>query len=116
VERSRLLDTTTYVSIQGTASQVQSISPITAEQPRSRYHHILNKFPSLVRVTQDMSIKHKVTHHIVTKGQPVHSRPQRLSPEKLKIARAEFDNLMDLDTIQPSLRADVYNFQPKCAE
>ncbi|KAK3752990.1 hypothetical protein QZH41_016304, partial [Actinostola sp. cb2023] len=103
VERSRLLDTTTYVSIQGTASQVQSISPITAEQPRSRYHHILNKFPSLVRVTQDMSIKHKVTHHIVTKGQPVHSRPRRLSPEKLKIAQAEFDNLMDLDIIQPSL-------------
>ena len=45
---------------------------------------ILNDFPSLTRVTQDMNVKHNVTHHIVTTGQPVHARPRRLAPEKMK--------------------------------
>ena len=48
------------------------------------------------------SIKHEVTHHITTTGPPVHSHAGRLSPERLKIARQEFEHMLDLGIIRPS--------------
>ena len=47
-------------------------------------------------------MKHFVTHHIPTTGPPVASRPWRLPPEHLKIARQEFDRMLDLGIIRPS--------------
>ena len=43
-----------------------------------------------------------VTHHISTNGPPVASRPQRLPPERLKIAHQEFDWMLALGIIRPS--------------
>ena len=37
--------------------------------------------------------KHDVEHHIVTTGPPVHSRPRRLTAQKLALAQAEFQQL-----------------------
>ena len=42
-------------------------------------------------------IKHDITHHITTTGPPVRAHPRgprRLSPEKLKIARLEFEHML----------------------
>ena len=39
--------------------------------------------------------------HITTRGQPVHSKPRRLNPDKLKIAKAEFKHMLDLGIIRP---------------
>ena len=47
-------------------------------------------------------MRHSVTHHITTTGPPVSSRPRRLSPERLKVARQEFDHMLQLGIIQPS--------------
>lgn len=47
-------------------------------------------------------VKHKVTHHLITTGPPVHSRTRRFAPERLKIARAEFEHMMQLGIIRPS--------------
>ncbi|UYV72720.1 hypothetical protein LAZ67_10000403 [Cordylochernes scorpioides] len=38
----------------------------------------------------------KLTHHITTKGQPTFSKPRRLNPEKFKIAKSEFEHMMEL--------------------
>ena len=35
-------------------------------------------------------IKHHVPHQITTRRQPVHAKPRRLNPDKLKIAKSEF--------------------------
>ena len=71
---------------------------------KSEYLDILNEFPVITQpVTQERSVKHNITHHIVTKGPPVYSKPRRLAPEKRKIAKSEFDNLLALGIITPSL-------------
>ena len=42
-------------------------SPILVEPPRSEYLDILNEFPTITQpVTQERSVKHNITHHIVT--------------------------------------------------
>jgi hypothetical protein len=48
------------------------------------------------------SPKHGVQHRIPTTGFPVHSQARRLSPEKLKIAKDEFDTLLKLGIIRRS--------------
>ena len=64
----------------------------------------LNKFPAITQpVTQERNVKHNITHHIVTKGPPVYSKPRRLAPEKQKIAKSEFHKLLALEIIAPSL-------------
>ena len=40
--------------------------------------------------------KHGVEHHIVTDGPPVHAQARRLAPEKLSIAKDEFQILIEL--------------------
>ena len=39
--------------------------------------------------------KHGVTHHILTKGQPIFSKARRLFPEKFEIAKKEISNLIE---------------------
>ena len=46
-------------------------------------------------------VKHCVTHHIPTTG-PISSRTRQLSPERLKVARQEFEHMLELGIIQPS--------------
>ncbi|KRX13062.1 Retrovirus-related Pol polyprotein from type-2 retrotransposable element R2DM [Trichinella nelsoni] len=41
-------------------------------------------------------------HHILTHGPPVFARPRRLPPDRLELARKEFDILLDLGIIRPS--------------
>ena len=51
------------------------------------------------RPNNNHSIKHEVTHHITTTGPPVHSCAR---PEWVKIARQEFEHMLDLGIICPS--------------
>ncbi len=61
------------------------------------YTSLLSKFPELTRVHNyhDNPVKHDVTYHITTSGPPVSCRARRLSPEKLTIARKEFEHMLD---------------------
>uniref|UniRef100_A0A1X7VRD3 Uncharacterized protein n=1 Tax=Amphimedon queenslandica TaxID=400682 RepID=A0A1X7VRD3_AMPQE len=45
---------------------------------------------------------HNVTHRIITSGQPVHAKPHRLPPERLRIARLEFEHMMQLGVFRLS--------------
>ena len=47
------------------------------------------QFPKLTGPT---TVKHGITHKIVTKGHPVFARPRRLAPDKLVTAKREFED------------------------
>ncbi|GBM41045.1 Transposon Ty3-I Gag-Pol polyprotein [Araneus ventricosus] len=67
------------------------------------YHKLLKEFPSITKLPNpNQPVKHTTVHHIVTKGPPVVAKPRRLAPDRLKIAKSEFRNLMHLGHLQPS--------------
>ena len=43
-----------------------------------------------------------MTHHIVTTGPPVAARPRRLAPDRLKVAKDEFQHMLELGIIRSS--------------
>ena len=46
--------------------------------------------------------RHGIHHVVPTRGPPVFARPRRLYGEKLSVAKAEFQKMMDLGIIRPS--------------
>lgn len=69
-----------------------------------------HEFTDLLREFSDLSrpkkvrdpIRHDVKHTITTEGPPVSSKFRRLDPERLKVARDEFERLIELGYIRPS--------------
>ena len=104
VRNHRLLDAITNISVNGTASKLQAISPMFATfDSRSSFQQLFADFPDITRPCYNAdAVKHDVTHHIITKGQPVSTRPRRLAPDRHKIARQEFDHMLQLGIIRPS--------------
>lgn len=47
-------------------------------------------------------VQHNVTHHIETRGPPSSARPRRLAPDRLAVARREFDRLLADGVVRPS--------------
>lgn len=66
-------------------------------------HNILNEFKDLtVESPVPSLVKHTVFHHIETTGPPICERARRLAPEKLKIAKAEFEYMVEQGICRPS--------------
>ena len=101
---SRLVDNLTQLRINGITTHTTSPSPSVPRPPSSNpFSALLNEFPTLVHPPPpDQPVKHQVTHHITTEGPPVAARPRRLPPERLKVARSEFDQLLASGIIRPS--------------
>ncbi|XP_049317746.1 uncharacterized protein K02A2.6-like [Bactrocera dorsalis] len=77
-----------------------SVKTINAD---TNFADILHEFVEITRPPpMGTSTNSAVAHRILTNGQPVFSRPRRLSPEKLTAARAEFDYLLKLGICRPS--------------
>ena len=52
--------------------------------------------------TKGETVKHGITHKIVTKGHPVFAHPRRLASDKLVTAKREFEEMIRLWVIVPS--------------
>ena len=104
VAHRQLIDTITTLSINGLAASIPSPSPVFAMPHASAtYTNLLARFPQLSRPNyQETAVKHNITHHIRTTGPPVRCRPCRLAPDHLKVAKAEFDHMLQLGIIKPS--------------
>ena len=64
---------------------------------------MLRNCPELTTPTFSFDLpKHGVLQRIPTTGFPVHCQARRLSPEKLKITKEEFDTLLKLGIIRRS--------------
>ena len=98
----RLSDVVTHLHIHGITCDTTSPSPsLLPRQPTSVYGNILAEFPFLTQpYTSEVPVKLEVTHHIETTGPPVAARVRRLGPERLLVARQEFDHMRELGIIR----------------
>ncbi|GFW49769.1 hypothetical protein TNCV_358721 [Trichonephila clavipes] len=81
-------------------SRIHSIKTVSGE---SVYHELLRKFPDITKPPRpDQEIKHSVVHYIETNSRPVTAKARRLAPDRLRIAKAEFENMITLGHMRPS--------------
>ena len=104
IKHHQLLDGLTQLCVQGVAVTDSSPSPtLQPQEPENEFTALLKEFPSLTRPQlSDTPVKHTVTHHIRTTGPPVSARARRLPPERLQVARREFEHMLQMGTIRPS--------------
>lgn len=99
----RLIDNTTTLCANAfiANSNVFSIKVPTGD---TRYHRILSKFPEITRPPGTLVFpKHNTVHHIrTTPGPPISCTPRRLAPDKLKIAKQEFELMLNSGIARPS--------------
>ncbi|CAB0015814.1 unnamed protein product [Nesidiocoris tenuis] len=55
-----------------------------------------------MRNNLESPIQPKVFHHIVTTGPPCFARPRRLAPDKLRVAKDEFEYMLQMGICRPS--------------
>lgn len=102
VRRGKLIDSETKFEVNG-ISAFSNAPTVRTFSDTNNFSKILNEFKGITTLFSDKKpTKVAVSHHIVTKGQPVVAKPRRLSPEKLEAARAEFEYLMKSGICQPS--------------
>ena len=101
---AQLIDRDTKLTTAGTITQQRSLHLIKAPCTTSTsYRDILELHPTVTQsACQPTQTPHGVTHTISTKGAPTFARPRRLAPDKLRIAKAEFDHMLELGIIRPS--------------
>ena len=98
-----LHDMRTGLAIAATFFSIKPLSLNRIDSTSNEYTELLNLFPELTRPTmKGETVKHGITHKIVTKGHPVFARPRRLAPDKLVTAKREFDEMIKLGIIKPS--------------
>ena len=104
MKHTRLLDTTTQLHVQGITMHTLSPHPVLhLRKPASVYNATLAEFPTVTQPwCYDQPVRHSVTHHITTTGPPVTARARHLPPERLRIAKEEFDHMLQLGIIRPS--------------
>ncbi|GBN19871.1 Transposon Tf2-11 polyprotein [Araneus ventricosus] len=70
------------------------------------YGKLLLKYPEITKLPDpNQPVKHNTVHYINTKGSPVAAKPRRLAPDRLKIAKAEFQRMIQLNHMRPSKSA-----------
>ncbi|XP_050340896.1 uncharacterized protein LOC126767415 [Bactrocera neohumeralis] len=89
----------------GTTKSV-TVQSIKLQQPNqsSGFWQLLAEYPKITRLDgEPKQTLHTTQHHIkTTPGVPVSSRARRLAPERLKIAKAEFQKIINLGIARPS--------------
>ena len=106
VRQHTLADSTTHLHVNGlTSNQPSPSSGITRplQDESNPYLALLSEFPGVTQAcAAERPIKHNVYHYINTTGPPTSSRTRRLAPERLRIAKQEFDHMLELGIIRPS--------------
>ena len=84
-------------------SLIKTLSLNRIDAVRNEFTELLKQFPELARpTTKGETVKHGITHKIVTKGQPVFTRLRPLPPDKLVTAKREFEEMIRLGVIELS--------------
>lgn len=106
VRNQRLLDRITSLSAKGqlVIGGMEAIPCIKTIAGDTAYHQLLRKYPEISKPGGTPTApKHSTVHHIrTTPGPPVACKPRRLAPDRLNVARREFETMMRLGTTRPS--------------
>ncbi len=102
-----LVDTHTHLHIQGIHSAHSSLNAtLHPKDTTNPYLTLLSNLPSLTQVAvSDAPVKHNISHHIETTGPPTSARPRRLAPDRLRVAKREFEHMLQLGIVRPSSSA-----------
>ena len=99
----RLVDAETYLSIPLGNAQMRAPRLATISASTDKYDLLRAEFPDITTPNFSQSpTKHSGEHFIPTKGPPVHARARRLPPDKLVLAKAEFDRMEAMGIIRRS--------------
>lgn len=111
LKNKRLIDATTGCKTIATITNITNVESFTTVQKGTHdpYSIILSKFPNITKPVAEnhfsninVNPAHDITHMIETKGPPIHCKPRRLPPDKLKIAQKEFQIMIDQGICRPS--------------
>jgi hypothetical protein len=98
----RLIDGSTKMSVSATLAR-SNISCITTVAKVSQFHGLLARYGDITRPhPPGTTVKTTVAHNIFTTGPPIAESPPRLSPEKLKVAKVEFQYMVEQGWCRPS--------------
>lgn len=101
----KLVDNTTSLTTSALFALDCAIDSVKVLTGESHYHGLLTQeFPEITRPAgTHRIIPHSTQHHIrTTPGPPVSSAPRRLAPDKLKVAKQEFESMLNDGTARPS--------------
>ncbi|UYV68177.1 K02A2.6-like, partial [Cordylochernes scorpioides] len=103
IKNKRLIDGINNLSIRGVIQSISDMGNISTLNSSSKVSAILTKYPNLCRPPADfVEAKHSVKHYIPTRGQPIHSKARRLDSQRLTLAKAEFQYMLNNGIIRPS--------------
>ncbi|GBM80311.1 Transposon Ty3-G Gag-Pol polyprotein [Araneus ventricosus] len=98
-----LLDPITNLKSMGRTgfSEIPNVKTISGN---SEYHELLNLYKGITKLnsTFPKAIKHNTLHFIPTCGPPVTARARRLYPAQLKVAKQEFEYMLEKGICRPS--------------
>ncbi|GFS49624.1 retrovirus-related Pol polyprotein from transposon 297 [Nephila pilipes] len=87
----------------GEVTTIQENYVLSTVNRASKYFNLLNSYPDLTRPNLvNKIVKHGVEHSILTTSKPVYSKTRQLAPDKLKLAKQEFQFMLDNNIIRPS--------------
>ena len=103
LKNRQLLDSNTGLRSVGCIKSINTPTVRTISD-ESAFHRLLAEFPELTKPSPTTKpVKHTTVHHILTTaGPPVYCKPRRLTPEKYKIAKREFEFMVEQGICRPS--------------
>lgn len=103
ISNRRLIDGETQLCVKGDVTTISNEKDISTMSKDAKFSHLLTQYPEITKPNLTPSnIKHDVKHYITTDGTPVFSRARPLDPKRLKIAKQEFQFMLDNGIIRPS--------------
>jgi len=101
LDSRRLIDSETELYVRGVITTCDTLS-LTKISHDNCFKGILQEFDEVTRPIRSLESKHGVQHQIITSGHPIAERARRLSPNRYKAARAEFQSLIQQGICEPS--------------
>lgn len=103
INKRKLIDGVTNLSIQGEITSISEETHISTMKNSSKYHELMSKYAHITQPNLfTTNIKHDVKHQIITEGRPVYCKPRQLDPQRLKIAKQEFQYMLNNNILRPS--------------
>lgn len=101
----RLIDGITALTVAALCqTPSEAITSVRTTMDNTMFDRLLREYPEVTRPAgKPKEAKHSTVHYIrTTPGPPVSSRPRRLDPVRLKIAKQEFDEMLQTGTARRS--------------